>query len=208
MRRASRFTLQLTLASFFKPAENDPSMKTSILCLLCFAVLPCAFGSPADAATDFSTVSNAVIELLRNEDATRFATALAASTDDWKSIASTNVLAKEGDPDRIIRSMAEQQNQKVQSSARELIARAHLLDLNFTNGSLNLRVIPPDRLSTIHYPRIQADGQDLPWAQKIEITLAPDSQTNHSPKDEFRLAVRGLIKFPGGWRSYGGVQWE
>lgn len=182
-------------------------MKTSVLCLLCFAALPRAFGSPVDAP-DFSTVSNAVVELLRNEDATRFANALAASADDWKAVASTNVLAKEENPDRVIRSMAEQQYEKVQSSARELIARAHLLELNFTNGNLNLRLIPPDRLSTIHYPRLQADGQDLPWAQKIEITLSPDSQTNHSAQDELKLVVRGLIKFPAGWRSYGGIQWE
>ena len=182
-------------------------MKTSVLCLLCFAALPCAFGSPVDAP-DFSTVSNAVIELLRNEDAARFANALAASADDWKTVASTNVLAKQENPDRVIRSMAEQQYEKIQSSARELIARAHLLDLHFTNGNLNLRLIPPDRLSTIHYPRLQADGQDLPWAQKIEITLAPDSQANHSPQDDFKLVVRGLIKFPTGWRSYGGIQWE
>ena len=182
-------------------------MKTSILCLLCFAAaLPCAFGSPADA--DFSTVSNAVIELLRSEDATRFAKALAASADDWKAVASTNVLAKEENPDKVIQGMVDQQHEKVQSSARELIARAHLLDLHFTNGNLNLRLLPPDRLSTVHYPRLQADGQDLPWTQKIEITLAPDSQTNHSSQDEFKLVVRGLIKFPAGWRSYGGIQWE
>lgn len=182
-------------------------MKTSVLCLLCFAALPCAFGSPVDAP-DFSTVSNAVIELLRNEDATRFANALAASANDWKAIAASNVVAKQENPDRVIQSMAEQQYEKIQSSARELIARAHLLELNFTNGNLNLRLIPLDRLSTIHYPRLQADGQDLPWAQKIEIALAPDSQATHSSRDEFKLVVRGLIKFPAGWRSYGGIQWE
>lgn len=183
-------------------------MKTSVLCLLCFAALPCAFGSPTDAAPDFSTVSNAVIELLRSEDATRFANALAASADDWKAIVSTNVLADGENPDKVIRSMTEQQFQKVQFSARELIAKADQLDLHFTNRILNLHLIPPDRLSTIHYPSLQAEGQDLPWAQKIEITLALDSQTNHSPQDEFKLVVRGLMKFPSGWRSYGGVQWE
>ena len=182
-------------------------MKTSVLCFLCFAALPCAFGSPVDVP-DFSTVSNAVIDLLRNEDATRFANALVASADDWKAIGSSNVLAKQENPDRVIRSMTDQQFQKVQSSARELIARAHLLELDFTNGNLNLRLIPPDRLSTIHYPRLQADGQDLSWAQKIEITLTPGSQANHSPQGEFKLVVRGLIKFPAGWRSYGGIQWE
>lgn len=176
--------------------------------LFTFAALLIGFSSSAASDEDFSSISNAVIELLRSENTTRFANALAASADDWKAVSSTNVLAKQENPDRVIRSMAEQQNQKVLSSARELIAKAHLLDLSFTNGNLNPRVIPPDELSTTHYPGLQADGDNLPWAEKIEITLAPESQTNHSAEGEFKLVVRGLIKFPSGWRSYGGIHWE
>jgi thiol-disulfide isomerase/thioredoxin len=48
---------------------------------------------------------------------------------------------------------------------------------------------------------------DLPWAEKVEITLTPEADTNNSLNGDFKLVVRGLIKFAGGWRCYDGVQW-
>jgi thiol-disulfide isomerase/thioredoxin len=175
------------------------------LLLLVVGVLPKAFGAD-DVNPDFSTVSNAMVELLKNEDATRFADSLAPSVDDWTTIADTNSV-NEGARVKAMNSMVDSQHQKLETTARELLAKAHSLDFSFTNGNLNPQVIPPSQIGTTHYPNLQKTGDNLPWAQKIEMTLALDSATNGA-KAEFKLAVRGLIKFPGGWRSYGGIQWE
>src|SRR6185437_15545947 len=104
--------------------------------------------------------------------------------------------------------IVEQQSQKVQSSAEQLLARAKSLNFDFTKGNLNVRLSEPERVGTIHYPALQDENQSLPRADKIEITLAPDFITNHSDGGDFKLEVRGLIKFSSGWRTYAGIQWE
>jgi hypothetical protein len=50
-----------------------------------------------------------------------------------------------------------------------------------------------------------AENQTLLTAQKLEIILTPDSVTNNSAKDDFKLAMHSLLKFPGGWRLQEGI---
>lgn len=61
---------------------------------------------------------------------------------------------------------------------------------------------------SLHYGTIQAEGESIPNTEKIEIVLRPDSFTNSAGNGEFKIAVKSMAKFPGGWRSIEGVQWE
>ena len=214
---------RFALVSSLLLADNNRAMKTSeffryglrlfgisTIWLLAFALAasPNAFGQPTDTNNDFSALSNAVVQLLKDQDASKFAEALVATPGDWRAIASSNALANEGNLDKAIDRIVEQQSQKVQLSAEQLVAKAKSLDFDFTKGNLNVRLSDPERVGTIHYPALQDENQNLPRAEKIEITLAPDFITNHSDGGDFKLVVRGLIKLPNGWRTYSGIQWE
>jgi thiol-disulfide isomerase/thioredoxin len=206
----------------FLLTDNNRAMKTSAfsrcglrlfgkstIWLLLFAVaaVPGAFGEVAPADQDFSVISNAVVELFKDQDALKFADALVATPDDWRAVASSNALSNEANLNKAVNKMVEQQSQKVQSSARQLLAKAKSLNLDFSKGDLNLHVVGLNTVGTTHYPALQDENQTLRWAEKIEITLRPDTVTNQT-SENFRLAVRGLIKFPSGWHSYSGIQWE
>jgi thiol-disulfide isomerase/thioredoxin len=52
-----------------------------------------------------------------------------------------------------------------------------------------------------------AENQTLAYVDKLEIILNPGSSANTPTHDEFKLSARRLLKFPGGWRCLGGVQW-
>lgn len=196
-------------SEFFRCGLRPFGKSTIWLLLFAVAMLPDALAAaPADTGGDFSAMSNAVMELLRGQNANEFADALVASADDWRGIASTNARANQEGLDKAVDGLAQQQHQKVQSSARVFLAKAKSLNLDFSKGNLKLRVIEPEQIGTTHYPALEDDSQSLPWAEKIEISFSPDSVTNQSGQGDFKLMVRGLIKFPSGWRSYGGIQWE
>jgi thiol-disulfide isomerase/thioredoxin len=184
---------------------------------LCTKLLPCFFtlvvgflrasGATDDTNHDFSNVSKAVVELLRTHDSGRFTDSIAASTNDWNAVASTNLLAKQQDPAKAIQGMVEHQRGVVAVSAKTFASKMGALHLDFSKDNLNLSIVP-NRMSESHYPNLQDEGQSLPWTDKIEISFASGAATNGGTNGEFKLVVRGLLKFPDGWRSYGGIQWE
>ena len=156
---------------------------------------------------DFSAVSRAVVELLQSRDTARFAAAMSPSLDDWKAVLSTNLPAKGEDPLKGFQNRVQYERQNMEASAKALLARADALHLDFSKGALHARVVPPEFLGTTHYPSLQAEGETLPWAQQVEIVLTPVSATNGPAQGDFKIAVRNLIKFPGGWRCQESVQW-
>jgi len=156
---------------------------------------------------DFSAVSRAVVELLQSRDTARFASELAPDIGDWKAVLSTNLPATGEDPLKGFQNTAKYERQKLESSAQALLARADALHLDFPNLKLKSHVIPPRYLGTTRFTNLQAENEAVPFADKIEVALVPDSGTNDASTGEFRIAVRSLMKFPGGWRSYEGAQW-
>ncbi len=195
-------------SEFFRYGLRLSGISTMWLLFFAGAAVLNVFGEPADTNSDFSAMSNAVVQLLRNQDPAKFAEALVATPDDWKAAASSNALANNANLGKAIDKIVEQQSQKVESSAEQLLARAKSLNFDFSKGNLNLRVSEPDRIGAIRYPALQDENQSLPRADKLEITLTPDFITNHSDGGDFKLEVHGLIKFSNGWRTYGGIQWE
>ena len=156
---------------------------------------------------DFSAVSQAVVKLLQSHDTGRFARELAPSIEDFRAILSTNLPAKGEDPLKGFQGTAKYERQQVELSARALLAWAGSLQLDFSNVTFQAQVVPPKYLGTTRFTDLQAENETIPMVGKIEVVLVPDSGTNGAPKGEYKVAVRELMKFPGGWRSYGGVQW-
>jgi thiol-disulfide isomerase/thioredoxin len=166
--------------------------------------------SPAPAAPpdlganeDFSAVSKAVVELLQSHDTARFAAKLLPATKDWQSVLATNETSEGIDAIAGFQKSAEFQRQQLEQGAKQFLAKADSLHVDFSKSGLRTQTVPPKYLGSTRYPGIQ----ELPWAEKLEITLHPDANTNPPASGDFKLDVRGLIKFPGGWRSYEGIQW-
>ena len=113
----------------------------------------------------------------------------------------TNATGQDSESIDSMRHIAEYDRQKVEQSAKQLLDRADSLHVNFTNSNLHAQVVQPGRLGTSQYP----GARELPWTGKVEIDLSLDG--NNQTNGGFKLVVRGLTKYPAGWRSYDGVQW-
>ncbi len=157
---------------------------------------------------DFSAVSQAVVILLQTRDPARFAVTLAPASEDWQAMLSTNLPATGEDPLKGFQNSVPRQRQQLESSAKAFLARAEALRLDFSRGDLHARIVPPKYLGNTHYPSLQAEDETVPWAQQVEIVLPPDSVTNGQAGGDFKIVIRSLMKFPGGWRCMEGVQWE
>lgn len=174
---------------------------------LCVLASPPAAISDGGTNEDFSAVSKSVVQLLQSRDTARFAAELTPAIEDWQSILSTNAARQNPDPLAGFRQSSEYQRQKVEQGAKQLLARADSLHVDFSKGNFRAQIVPPRHLGNTHYAGVMAEKETLPFAQKLEIILTPDSGTINPTNGDFKLAVRNLMKFPGGWRSYEGVQW-
>jgi thiol-disulfide isomerase/thioredoxin len=174
------------------PASDSPPAARKIL-------------KPAD--DEFAAVSHSVIALLQSRDTARFAREITASAEDWKAIASSNLPVAVENLKGFAED-AESQCQEAEAAAKAFLAKADALHLDFSKGDLHSRVVNPRFLGRSHYPTLQADGETLPFAQKVEIILNPDSGANNQARGEYKIVLRRLDKFPSGWRCSGGIQWE
>ena len=187
--------------------RNSAAQVLAVLFL--YAILTPVLAATPTAGTneDFSAVSKSVVGLLQGRDTARFARELSASIEDWQSILSTNVANQDPDPLAGLRHSADYQRERVEQGAKQLLAKIDSLHVDFSKGILRAQVVPPKHLGNTHYSGIMADNKTVPWAEQLEITLTADLTTNNSASDAFKLVVRGLMKFPGGWRCMEGVQW-
>ena len=181
-------------------------MTALFLCYPISQALSAEFELGADE--DFTAVSNAVIQLLRNRDTAHFAAALTPTIKDWESILSTN--AAKDNPDALagFRRDEKSQQQRTEQSAKQLLAKADALHVDFSKWNFRVQIVAPKRLGSTHYGQLMAEKQTLPVAQKLEIILAEDTGTNEPGHGEFKIAMQNLIKFPAGWRTRQGIQWE
>lgn len=158
-------------------------------------------------AGEFLDISNAVMTLLHTRDAATFAQAVSASKDDWKSMLSTNLPPTDDDPLKGFTSTATREREQVAASAKALLAKADALHVDFSKGDWHARVMVPKYGGSTHYPSLQAEGETVPWLQKLEIILDVGETNNTATNDVFKLALRQLMKFPAGWRTHQGVAW-
>ena len=159
-------------------------------------------------AEEFAPLANSALELLSDGATARFAGTVAPSIEDWKSILDTNAPAENGDPLASFRNSAPFQRRTVEMSAREVLSRAAALHLDFSKGEWRARVVLPEHFGRTRYPGLQAENRTVPSAQELEIILVRAPSEGNSSNGDFKLALRNLLKFPGGWRCAQGIEWR
>ncbi|HTB83514.1 MAG TPA: thioredoxin-like domain-containing protein [Candidatus Sulfotelmatobacter sp.] len=145
--------------------------------------------------------------LLRTRDVTAFADAVSVSGEDYKSILSTNLPSTGEDPLKGIAGSVAHERGLVADSAKTLLAKADALHVDFSSADWSARVMVPKHAGSTSYPSLQADGETMPWLEKLEIILDNGKTNITATNDVFKLAIRLLMKFPGGWRTHQGMQW-
>jgi hypothetical protein len=146
-------------------SHSIPSRAAHLLAalFLCVLVSPAPAAMPvAGTNEDFSAVSKSVVELLQSRDTARFAAELAPAVEDWQSILSTNATGQNSDPMAGFRQSADYQRQRIEQAAKQLLAGADSLHVDFSKGSFRAQVVPPTHLGSTHYPGVMAENETLP----------------------------------------------
>jgi thiol-disulfide isomerase/thioredoxin len=154
------------------------------------------------APDEFTPLANAVLELLKTGDAARFATNFAATADDYRSIFSTNQASQE--ELKFFLGTVEFMRKALEKQAAAFPETSAKLHLDFSKSDWTARA-HPKAFNSIGYKTLP--NERFPYAPIVEVTLAP-SKTPNTNEGEFKLSVRGVQKFPAGWRVSNGLQWE
>lgn len=158
---------------------------------------------------EFDALAKATLELLQSGDAARFASNVTATAADWQAITTMKPAATDEDPAKGREKRAEYERKKIEASAKVVVDKARALKLDFSKGKWKADAQAPKPIGSTHYQGLQAEGETIPWAELVEVTVLPDTaDAAQAAKKEFKLAVRGMFKFPGGWRCYDGIQWS
>jgi thiol-disulfide isomerase/thioredoxin len=187
--------------------------------LLATVALCCAGTSATRAAEmldpakeDFSVVATAVVRLLETGDTAAFAKTLAPAIADWRAVVTTNRSATGEDPlGTAWQQMLDRQRAEVESSAKQVLAKAAELKVDFTQLRLSAVATPPKRLSSTRYTSIQAEDESLPYADKLQLTITAVAVTNLPEvvrcQGDYVFSLSGLLKFARDWKCSQGVSW-
>lgn len=197
------------------PLSIRPSWRSLLFVLLVF-LLPKAGSKSAEQTNqpqsdEFDPVGEAVVKLLQSHDAARFATNIAVSAEDWLSVVSSNLPAADAEKIKGFAKGSGYNRQRLETSAKGVLARADSLNLDFAKDAWGFRVIMPKSLQKMHLSNPSENQGDraltIPYLDKLQIVLVRGGEAGTSTNNAFRLAVRGLQKFPTGWRISEGIQW-
>lgn len=159
------------------------------------------------APNEFDSLGKAVVQLLQTRDAGTFATNRSVTAEDWQSMVSTNMTAEEQERIASYGKGVSHNRQQLESSAKALLARAEALHLDFSKGELPFHIITPKHFGKIFFSNPKDGGATAPYLDKLEIILNPPTAAGQTNQGDFKLLVRGLEKFPAGWRISSGIQW-
>ncbi|MFO1476521.1 MAG: TlpA disulfide reductase family protein [Verrucomicrobiota bacterium] len=191
-----------------------PSQPTACSCLwlfilagVLFVAAPRAFGFPGDSTKpyqpspgEFDVFGKALVELFHTRDAGAFATRFAPGSNDWLSIVTTNLPPAIAEDVRKLGGGSEYSFFQLRSSAQALLDRYKALQLDL--GDAAFRVAPPKYVGKMFLTKVESSETILPYVQKLDVVL-----TRASDAGEFQVTLRGLEKFPTGWRISEGLQW-
>ncbi len=180
--------------------------------LLISALWAAGAALPDTVEQNFTEVGEAVVRLLQNGDTAGFAKALAPSIADWRAAISTNRVAKGNDPlGPDFQKSLDQQQHKLEASAKRLLAKAAELKLDFARAQITAKPIPPPQLVSSRNLDVQAENESLTSAQELEFVLTVEPPAGAKEPERLRgkytLALHTLLDFPGGWRCAEGVRW-
>lgn len=185
------------------------------LCWFSSAMLaaPSEFGAAKEyqpMPDEFDPVGKAVKQLLQTKDAAGFATNFAVSAQDWQSLVTTNLPAAEAERLKSFAGSAAYGIRRLESDAKALLKRADSLHLNFSDGAFSCQVVSPQHVGNVYFSSPRNGGLTVPFVDKLEIIIVLAASGGQTNQGEFKLAVRGLEKFPQGWRinnSANCIQW-
>lgn len=160
---------------------------------------------PSDG--EFDAVGKAVVELLQTRDAGRFATNWTVRAQDWQSLISTNLKPADLEKLNAYAKGSQRNVQQLESSAKAFLARADSLHLDFSKGDWHSKIVAPRHVGKIYHFDPKDGGMTAPYLEKLEIILDPATAASQTNQGKFKLLVRGLEKFPGGWRISRDLQW-
>ena len=177
-----------------------------LLPLASVADLPLDLGKEYQPAGDeFDVVGKAVVQLLQTKAAARFATNMSVSAEDWQSLVTPKLGMAEQERIQGFAKGAQYDRQRTETSAKALLARVESLHLDLSKAELPFHIATPRHFGKIFISGSPTDGGlTAPYLEKLEVLLNPAGQPNQG---DFKLIVRGLEKFPGGWRISEGIQW-
>jgi thiol-disulfide isomerase/thioredoxin len=159
------------------------------------------------ASGEFVSVEKAVVELLQTRDTARFATNMSFSAEDWQSILTTNLPVKDQEMIKGFSKTAHYGCENMELSAKAFLARADALHLDFSKSELHFQILTPKHIGKIYFSNPQANGFTLPYLDRLEVILNLGTNAGLSTSGDFKFVVRGLEKFPGGWRFNDGILW-
>ena len=156
------------------------------------------------AKGEFDAVGRAVLALLQTKNTAELATNLSVSAADWQSLASTNLSGEDADKLTAFAKGGSRNRQRLEAGAKSVLSRADSLHLDFSKGGWHFQIVAPRHVGRIYYSGRREEGLTLPHVAKLEMVVrTADGPTN----GDFKLAVRGLEKFPTGWRIGEDLQW-
>ena len=159
------------------------------------------------ASDEFDAVGRAVVQLLQTRDPSGFAANVSVSAADWLSMATTNLTVSESDRIKDFAKSSANNRLRMEAAAKVLLERAESLHLDFSKGELAFHYAMPKHIGKIFFSGspTSADALTAQYVEKIELLLTAGAGAAN-PGD-FKIVVRGLEKFPGGWRLNNGLQW-
>jgi thiol-disulfide isomerase/thioredoxin len=160
---------------------------------------------PSDG--EFDPLGKAVVELLRTKDAAAFARQLAVSASDWHSLITSNLSAQEAGNVNNYAKGASFALQGLTRSAKDALSRADSLHLDFSRGDWRFKVVMPRSTGSRYLSSVAEGGTTFPYIEKLEIIVLPPGSEMASTNGDFKLVLRGLDKFPSGWRVDETLQW-
>ena len=189
--KISTTCLALSLLTLMAPAQTTPNTQVE--------------NKPADG--EFSALADSVLDMLRSGAWVSFSRNAMPSWDDWKAIVSTNSPPGGEDPLDSIQRAQPFMKQKFEMSAKSVLDRAASLHLDFSKGDWQVSVLPHGPILQKHLPP-QATGDKLVALDSLELMVIDRAAQTTSRNGDFKLAFQNLVKFPGGWRCLGAIQWR
>jgi len=156
---------------------------------------------------EMDTIAQSVVLLLKTRNTGEFVTNLAVKAGDWKSIITTNL--SQEDTDRINNfSKGESYNaRRLEAEANAFLLLADSLHIKFSEGDIAFKVDAPEHSEKIYLSEVSNEKLALPYFTKLDIVLKPSGAASLTNSGDFIVTVRGLEKFPTGWRISQGLQW-
>jgi thiol-disulfide isomerase/thioredoxin len=158
---------------------------------------------------ELDVFGQAVVELLQSRGVTHFAADLSGGSNDWMSVVTTNLSRDDASRISTFAKGANYNQTRLGKDAQAMLDRADSLHLKFSDGAVNYEIIPPKHVGWIYLSNFgSSNALVLPYVNQLEIHLTRAPETHPPDAGDFVILIRGVQKFPTGWRINEGVQWS